>query len=97
MKPQPLTVDLLLSLQREIANSFASNASLVHKQVVRTEEGRKRYADQVGQKGSMNLGVIITVSSYYGILLSFGFFSQRAIEEHIRAKKQKGTLIDKIT
>jgi len=52
---------------REIANSFASNASLVHKQVVRTDEGRKRYAEQ------------------------------RAIEEHIRAKKQKGTLIDRVT
>ncbi len=32
---------------REIANSFASNASLVHRQVVGTEEGRKRYAEQV--------------------------------------------------
>ncbi len=33
---------------REIENSFASNASLVHRQVVGTEEGRKRYAEQVG-------------------------------------------------
>ena len=34
-------------LQHEIASSFASNASLVHKQVVRTDEGRKRYREQV--------------------------------------------------
>ena len=33
---------------REIADSFASNASLIHRQIIRTEEGRKRYADQVG-------------------------------------------------
>eukprot|EP00731_Ephydatia_muelleri_P037488 Em0484g6a len=52
--------------QREIADSFATNASLVHRQVVRTEEGRKRYAEQ------------------------------KAIEEHVRSKKQKGTLIDKV-
>ena len=33
--------------QREIANSYASNAGLVHKQVLVTDEGRKRYAEQV--------------------------------------------------
>jgi hypothetical protein len=52
---------------REIENSFASNAGLVHHQVIRTEEGRKRYADL------------------------------KAIEEHVKSKKQKGTLIDKVT
>ncbi|XP_064394980.1 STING ER exit protein-like [Halichondria panicea] len=52
---------------REIASSYESNAGLVHKQVLFTDEGRKRYAEQ------------------------------RAIEQHIRSKKQKGTLIDKIT
>ena len=35
--------------QREIEDSFASNASLIHKQVTRTEDGRKRYAGQVSQ------------------------------------------------
>ena len=42
MLPSPPTI------QREIANSYASNADLVHKSVVHTEEGRKRYAEQVG-------------------------------------------------
>ena len=52
---------------REIEDSFASNASLIHKQVTRTEDGRKRYA------------------------------GQKVIEDFIKSKKQKGTLIDKIT
>lgn len=52
---------------REIENSFASNAGLVHHQVIKTEEGRRRYADL------------------------------KAIEEHVKSKKQKGTLIDKVT
>jgi hypothetical protein len=52
---------------KEIANSFASNAGLVHKQLIRTEEGRKRYQEQ------------------------------KAIEEFIKAKKQRGTLIDRVT
>ena len=43
--------------QREIANSFASNASLVHKQVVRTDEGRKRYAEQVSDITSSTTAV----------------------------------------
>jgi len=42
---------------REIANSFASNASLVHKQVVRTDEGRKRYAEQVSDITSSTTAV----------------------------------------
>ena len=33
--------------QREIEDSFASNAAFVYKQVVSTEQGRKRYAEQV--------------------------------------------------
>lgn len=36
-------------LQREIADSYASNAGLVHKQVLFTDEGRKRYAEQVSR------------------------------------------------
>ena len=49
MTPLIITLSLTsLSLtQREIENSFASNAGLVHHQVIRTEEGRKRYADLV--------------------------------------------------
>ena len=35
------------NIQREIANSYASNADLVHKSVVHSEEVRKRYAEQV--------------------------------------------------
>lgn len=50
---------LLIFLQREIANSFASNASVVHEQVAHTLEGQKRYA------------------------------GQKAIEDFIKAKKQK--------
>ncbi|XP_003389074.1 PREDICTED: UPF0428 protein CXorf56 homolog [Amphimedon queenslandica] len=52
---------------QEIADSYASNAILIHKQITRTDEGQKRYA------------------------------GQRAIEDYVKAKKQKGTLIDKIT
>ena len=52
---------------KEIADSFASNAGLIHKQLIRTEEGRKRYSEQ------------------------------KAIEEFIKAKKQRGTLIDRVT
>ena len=33
--------------QREIEDSFSSNAAYIHKQVERTEDGRKRYAGQV--------------------------------------------------
>ena len=44
--PYPSTSSLP-PMQREIANSYASNADLVHKSVVHSEEGRKRYAEQV--------------------------------------------------
>ena len=54
-------------LQQEIADSFATNASLVHKQLIKTEDGRRRHAEV------------------------------KAIEEHIKSKKQKGTLIDRIS
>ncbi len=33
--------------QREVEDSYASNADYVHKSVLFTEEGRKRYAEQV--------------------------------------------------
>lgn len=33
--------------QREIENSYASNADYVHKSVLFTEDGKKRYAEQV--------------------------------------------------
>lgn len=39
--------------QREIENSFASNAGLVHHQVIKTDEGRKRYADLVSYQYSL--------------------------------------------
>ena len=35
------------AVQREIADSFASNAGLIHKQLIRTEVGKKRYSEQV--------------------------------------------------
>jgi len=40
-------------VQKEIENSYASNADYVHKTVLVTEEGRKRYAEQVskGEEG----------------------------------------------
>ena len=38
---------MCVCIQREIANSYASNADYVHKTVLVTEEGRKRYAEQV--------------------------------------------------
>ncbi len=37
----------LFPVQREIENSYASNADYVHKSVLFTDEGRKRYAEQV--------------------------------------------------
>ena len=43
----PLLTPSSPTIQREIANSYASNADLVHKSVVHSEEGRKRYAEQV--------------------------------------------------
>ena len=43
----PHTSPPTMPMQREIANSYASNADLVHKSVVHSEEGRKRYAGQV--------------------------------------------------
>ena len=43
----PYTSPPTMPMQREIANSYASNADLVHKSVVHSEEGRKRYAGQV--------------------------------------------------
>ena len=62
-----MSLPLVPPLQREIAESYASHANVVHKQILKTEEGRKRYA------------------------------GQKAIEDFIKAKKQKGTLIDKVT
>lgn len=53
--------------QQEIADSFASNASLVHMQLIKTEDGKRRQAEV------------------------------KAIEEHIKSKKQRGTLIDRIS
>lgn len=60
---------------REIANSFASNASLVHRQVVGTEEGRKRYAEQVGMTradGSCVKAILLSATSpsHSGLLRS---------------------------
>lgn len=43
--PSSTAVDC--ALQREIADSFASNAGLIHKQLIRTEVGKKRYSEQV--------------------------------------------------
>ena len=74
-------------LQREIENSYASNADYVHKSVLFTDEGRKRYAEQVCCcEGMISVFIMMWMVKF-----------QKAIEDHIRAKKQKGTLIDRVT
>ena len=78
----------IFASQREIENSYASNADYVHKSVLFTEEGRKRYAGQVFNPPFFKSGWL---TNYCAIHM------QKAIEDHIRAKKQKGTLIDRVT
>lgn len=57
----PSTVADVSVLQREIADSFASNAGLIHKQLIRTEVGKKRYSEQVRPCHSDGL---MTVNTY---------------------------------
>jgi hypothetical protein len=52
---------------QEIADSYATNAILIHKSISHTDEGQRRYA------------------------------GQKAIEEMVKSKKHRGTLIDKTT
>ena len=48
------------AVQREIADSFASNAGLIHKQLIRTEVGKKRYSEQVRATSTLSY-VVMTV------------------------------------
>ena len=46
------------AVQREIADSFASNAGLIHKQLIRTEVGKKRYSEQVRATSTLSYVVM---------------------------------------
>lgn len=67
-------------LQREIENSYASNADYVHKSVLFTEEGRKRYAEQVCDKD------VVTVQRSYLLCITYTL-----LESYWRARQSKET------
>ena len=70
--------------QREIENSFASNAGLVHHQVIKTEEGRKRYADLVSC--SCHAAVLMSCDVLFFRKPLKSMSSQRSRREHSLTK-----------